>query len=418
VTTAAGTEITTYIYDIADRLTQETVSLRTGGSRLVTYTYDGNGNLASKTEPGKVALYRFDPRNKLIDIRVGDTLAQAQAATPTARYAYDADGNRVRKWAAEEKGYLVDVNTVFPQVALETASTGSIQYVRGLGLIRQIRVRSAATEDLFPLHGHLGTSLGALNADGDFVEQIDSDAFGNLDQSSGLKQTHLYAGEYWDQDAQLLYLRARWYDPKIGRFISADPFEGKQSDPRSLNRYAYAHMDPVHNIDPSGMIAGGFVSGLIDLGTQFSAVLARTGSTANQARQIAARMCSIGAQLARPYNQFSQRMLRRLRSGRFEAHHVFQDARMQAAAQGYSRLTALAIPLLGGLAFPGSPHSDATLLQKMFEKANKANAPTFAQLRTQAYRVLRVAGCRNSDATEIVLAAENTLELDKVGIGF
>jgi RHS repeat-associated protein len=66
--------------------------------------------------------------------------------------------------------------------------------------------------------------------------------------------------EYWDQDAQLLYLRARWYDPRTGRFISADPFEGKQRDPRSLNRYAYAHSNPLHTRDPSGMF------GITDVG--------------------------------------------------------------------------------------------------------------------------------------------------------
>ena len=263
--TLAGTEITTYSYDMADRLTLESVSLRTGGSRVVSYSYDGNGNLASKTEPGKVTLYRFDPRNKLIDIRVGSSFLEAQVSTPTVRYAYDAEGNRVRKWAGDERGYLIDVSPVFPQVVLETAPAGSVEYVRGLALIRQTTRTNAGTEDLFPLHGHLGTNLGALNADGDLVEQVDSDAFGNLDQASGLKQTHLYAGEYWDQDAQLLYLRARWYDPKIGRFISADPFEGKQRDPRSLNRYAYAHGDPVHNTDPSGEFSLGELNTSINI---------------------------------------------------------------------------------------------------------------------------------------------------------
>jgi YD repeat-containing protein len=97
VIAAASTDITTYSYDSADRLTTESVSLAAGGSRVTTYTWDGNGNLAGKTEPGKVTLYRFDGQHRLIDIRVGATAAQAQATVPTASYAYDASGNRIRK---------------------------------------------------------------------------------------------------------------------------------------------------------------------------------------------------------------------------------------------------------------------------------------------------------------------------------
>jgi RHS repeat-associated protein len=140
-------------------------------------------------------------------------------------------------------------------VALETKGAESTAYVRGLQLIRQTKVNGVAAEVLFPLIGHLGTSLGAVDADGNLIEQVDSDVFGNFDRATGLKQTHLYTGEFWDQDTQLLYLRARWYDPSVGRFISADPFEGRQQDPRSLNRYSYAHGDPVHNTDPSGLFS-------------------------------------------------------------------------------------------------------------------------------------------------------------------
>ncbi|NPC58148.1 RHS repeat domain-containing protein [Caenimonas soli] len=265
VTTAAGFEITTYTYDQADRLTQESVSLVPGGSRVTTYTWDVNGNLATKTEPGKVSLHRFDPQSRLIDIRVGATQAEAQAATSIVSYSYDASGNRVKKGGTQASSYVIDASYSPAQVALETKDGGRTAYVRGLQLIRQTRVNGTTAEDLFPLHGHMGTSLGAVDADGDATEQIDVDVFGNLDQVIGLKQEHLYTGEYWDQDARLLYLRARWYDPKIGRFISADPFEGKQGDSRSLNRYAYAHSDPVHNTDPTGRFSLGELNSSINI---------------------------------------------------------------------------------------------------------------------------------------------------------
>ena len=266
-TTGGVTSVTTYSYDSADRLTQESTTVGGATPAITTYQWDANGNLAAKQEPGKATLYRFDPQNRLIDIRTGATPAAATAATASVSYAYDASGNRIKKATTSgATSYLMDSNQAYPQVALESStttgaspSTQSTAYVWGNQLIRQTRGSAAslypaadAANDLFPLQGHLNTSLGAVDANGNLVEQTAGDAYGNLAQQTGLKQSHPYTGEYWDQDSQLLYLRARWYDPKVGRFVSADPFEGKQRNPRSLNRYVYAHSDPVHGKDPSG----------------------------------------------------------------------------------------------------------------------------------------------------------------------
>lgn len=256
VATPAGTETTQYNYDVADRLKEERTTLASGNEWIVYYAWDGNGNLAGRSEPGRVTLYNFDPQNRLISVRVGGSVAQAQAAAPSVSYAYDAQGNRVRKRATDDRAYLIDPSYSFPQLAVETWSTGRSYYVRGLDVVRQTIEGGPLLIHLFPLHGHLGTSLGAVDARGEVVEQVDVDAFGILDQpSEELKQGHVYTGEYWDQDAQLLYLRARWYDPRLGRFISADPFEGRQKDPRSLNRYAYAHNDPLQHVDPTGRMS-------------------------------------------------------------------------------------------------------------------------------------------------------------------
>ncbi|MDR2440896.1 MAG: hypothetical protein LBE12_16160, partial [Planctomycetaceae bacterium] len=51
------------------------------------------------------------------------------------------------------------------------------------------------------------------------------------------------------------YLRARYYDPVTGRFNRLDPFFGNLSDPQSLHKYLYTHVEPVNNVDPSGEFA-------------------------------------------------------------------------------------------------------------------------------------------------------------------
>jgi len=71
----------------------------------------------------------------------------------------------------------------------------------------------------------------------------------------------LYQGRQQDPESNLYYLRARYYDPAIGRFISKDPIKGKLSNPLSQNPYQYAYNNPINLSDPSGeMVAGGCVN--------------------------------------------------------------------------------------------------------------------------------------------------------------
>jgi len=60
------------------------------------------------------------------------------------------------------------------------------------------------------------------------------------------------SGEQYDQDLALYYLRARYYNPATGRFMSRDPEDGKAKDPKTLHKYLYVGGDPVNWIDPRG----------------------------------------------------------------------------------------------------------------------------------------------------------------------
>ena len=80
----------------------------------------------------------------------------------------------------------------------------------------------------------------------DPVDENGFDAFGNGGANEYSRMG--YAGEYHDAETGFIYLRARYYNPAIGRFINEDPIRD------GLNWYAYCHNDPVNFVDPSGLV--------------------------------------------------------------------------------------------------------------------------------------------------------------------
>ena len=89
--------------------------------------------------------------------------------------------------------------------------------------------------------------------DGEVTKKYIYDAFGvekNIDEND--TNAFRYCGEYYDTETGTIYLRARYYNPSTGRFISRDSFAGRKSDPLSLNLYTYCHNNPIRYIDPSG----------------------------------------------------------------------------------------------------------------------------------------------------------------------
>jgi len=101
----------------------------------------------------------------------------------------------------------------------------------------------------------------------------------NLRNALGLREAELRnrvrsrcSGEQYDSDLALYYLRARYYNPNTGRFMSRDPLAGKAKDPASLHKYLYANGDPVNAMDPTGkgtlLEAAGLTAQALVLGLQ------------------------------------------------------------------------------------------------------------------------------------------------------
>ena len=96
--------------------------------------------------------------------------------------------------------------------------------------------------------------MGLTDGSGNTLNQYSYDIWGNplLTTNETVSQPFLYSGENWDDTADLQYLRARWYDPSVGRFINEDTYEGELTNPLSQNLYTYVHNNPLIYADPTG----------------------------------------------------------------------------------------------------------------------------------------------------------------------
>jgi len=103
------------------------------------------------------------------------------------------------------------------------------------------------------------------------IKNYDYDAFSN-EKNSDPNDTNLfrYCGEYFDKETGTIYLRARYYDPTIGRFITEDSYFGETNDPLSLNLYTYCANNPIMFFDPSGYLKTD--------GSEFTTILYRANS--------------------------------------------------------------------------------------------------------------------------------------------
>lgn len=240
--------------------------------------YDGNGNATHDPIGPAVAVATgdvYDARDRLVRRNLPNP-------APSLEFVYDSDGNRVAKrtrtaTATNEVRYLVDDRnpTGLAQILAEWTVTSSgtnilRTYYYGADRLCQQDGPTGSNRRFFGTDA-LGSTRYLTDSNGIPTHLFQFDAFGGLithlrwlpgtpttgtwspaPSGTSPPTSYLYAGEFWDADLKLSYNRARYYDPKHGRFQSMDSFEGRLSDPGSLHKYLYAHGDPINNSDPSG----------------------------------------------------------------------------------------------------------------------------------------------------------------------
>ncbi len=119
------------------------------------------------------------------------------------------------------------------------------RYARGINAI-YVERGDAKSYYLYNAHGDV---VQLTDAAGTVTQEYEYDAFGN-EQSPSANDTNTlrYCGEYFDAETGTIYLRARYYDPRIGRFTASDPAGS------GLNWYTYCGNNPIAFIDPSGLV--------------------------------------------------------------------------------------------------------------------------------------------------------------------
>ena len=92
-----------------------------------------------------------------------------------------------------------------------------------------------------------GDVVGMTDAEGNLTDNYYYDAFGNEKNVTNDNNPFRYAGEYFDEESGLIYLRNRYYNSSTGRFITEDPAQA------GVNWYSYCGGNPVNFIDPWGL---------------------------------------------------------------------------------------------------------------------------------------------------------------------
>ena len=133
----------------------------------------------------------------------------------------------------------------------ETGATGiTVAYTYGDDLLSQ--TRPAGTS--YYHYDGLGSTRALTNAAGIATDTYIYEAFGDIVASTGsTPNNYRFTGEQYDPNVGFYYLRARYYNPSVGRFHTVDPWQGSVYDPVSLHRYLYCGSEPINHVDPSGL---------------------------------------------------------------------------------------------------------------------------------------------------------------------
>jgi RHS repeat-associated protein len=231
--------------------------MRPSAFRGETFEYDVGGRLAKRSTDKGSWSYEWDAHGNLVRVVAPDHVVEL---------AYDGRGRRVRKRVLRQgelvrsTSYAWTEQTVLYE--LDDVSGASRTYLRPNEVWQpygHVDQRGSATEACFYVLDPIGAPSFAVDARGKVVWDAERTTFGDTRVTvNDVPVTARFPNQWYDEDVGLTYNRMRWYDPRLGMFVSTDPLllEG------NLNPRDYAP-NPLMFIDPMGEMstAGGGQTG-------------------------------------------------------------------------------------------------------------------------------------------------------------
>jgi RHS repeat-associated protein len=278
-----------YSYDTASRLTN--ITYQAAATNKIDYSYDDTGNrvaqaslLANYLLPGAVTNSTYNQANQQLTFGSYTILYDADGnvtnivsgsttnkllwsarnqltnmlGAVTATFAYDGLGRRItRTVTGNTEKYLYDGLDVIMQFDGSANIRG--RYFRGLAIDepwQRVDITPGSGQKTTETNrNYLADALGSIVALADSNKVIqteyDYEPFGaTTTTGAGNKNSYKFTAREEDGTG-IYYLRARYYHPGLGRFISEDPIEYASGD---INLYSYASNDPINASDPLGLL--------------------------------------------------------------------------------------------------------------------------------------------------------------------
>ncbi|MFV2065337.1 MAG: RHS repeat-associated core domain-containing protein [Pirellulales bacterium] len=229
-----GQEKIEYEYDSSDRVS-------TAGDE--SFVHDENGNLIERREPQSVTRYEYDAQDQLSTVRL--------SSGEVVQYGYAPTGERIWRKDSDGTTYFV-TDGLHVTAELDENFRPKASYLHGPGIDHPLMM----VRDGNPYYFHadrLGSVSRVTDATGAMVASYEYDAFGKIVSKTGsIASPFTYSAREFDEATGLYYYRARYYDPRLGRFLSVDPEAAHPERPLTLNPYQFALNNPARYVDPMG----------------------------------------------------------------------------------------------------------------------------------------------------------------------